>query len=412
MESFDFIESGIIFGLQTAKDLKQFRYPSADFATHGEAYTFIVRYFDDYGDVPSAEVLAENFPTLDTAAQTLDLGYAVDSFKKQLLYRQVVNTFQQNKSLLQDNPKRAYSLIMSGLNDIGIVYDEDVISYDKTAEARLQEWKDKRLVRMTDGGMLGIKTSLDTVNNTGVGWMPGELISVFARPAVGKTWFCVESAVEAAFNGVKTLLISTEMPEAQISLRADVIFANKMGYEFSHRALRNGEDIDEDKYREFLLQLNGRPLLICDHISGQTSMSIDALASLIRKHSPDFVVIDGSYLINSGAGRNKQAWEESHTLFYALKNLATSSNLSMMVSTQANRSAADVFTPPQPDQVAFGDALLRASDVLLSMCMVQNEPLRRIVQYQKYRDAESFANASVLDWNPDIGLVKEIYPDY
>ena len=242
--------------------------------------------------------------------------------------------------------------------------------------------------------------------------MPGELISVFARPAVGKTWFCVESAVEAAYNGVKTLLISTEMPEAQISLRADVIFANKMGYEFSHRALRNGEDIDEEKYKEFLLQLNGRPLLICDHISGQTSMTIDALASLIRKHSPDFVVIDGSYLINSGAGRNKQAWEESHTLFYALKNLATSSNLSMMVSTQANRAAADVFTPPQPDQVAFGDALLRASDVLLSMCMVQNEPLRRIVQYQKYRDAESFANASVLEWNPDIGLIKEMYPDY
>ncbi len=84
----------------------------------------------------------------------------------------------------------------------------------------------------------------------------------------------------------------------------------------------------------------------------------------------------------------------------------------MMVSTQANRAAADVFTPPQPDQVAFGDALLRASDVLLSMCMVQNEPLRRIVQYQKYRDAESFANASVLEWNPDIGLIKEMYPDY
>ena len=412
MESFDFIESGIVFGLQNAKALKQFKYSSNDFATHGDAYKFVIEYFDNYGDVPTPGILTENFPTLDTSAQTLDLEYAADIFKNQLLYRQIVGTFQQNKTLLQDNPKRAYSLITSGLNDIGIVYDEDVISYDKTAEARLQEWREKRLVRTTEGGLLGIKTSLDTINNTGVGWMPGELISVFARQSVGKTWFCIESAAEAAFNGVKTLLISTEMPEAQISLRTDVVFANKMGYEFSHRALRNGGEIDEDSYREFLLKLNGRPLLICDHISGQTSMTIESVATLVRKHSPEFVVIDGAYLINSGSGRNKQAWEESHTLFYALKNLATATNLSIMVSTQANRAAADIFTPPQADQVAFGDALLRASDVLLSLCRVQDDPMRRLLQYQKYRDAESFADLSTLEWNPDIGRIKEVHQDY
>ena len=105
MESFDFIESGIDFGLATGRDLRQFRHPSTDFATHGEAYTFLLKYFDDYGDVPVPEVLTENFPTLDTSAQTLDLEYSIDSFKKQVLYRQIINTFQQNKSILQENPK-------------------------------------------------------------------------------------------------------------------------------------------------------------------------------------------------------------------------------------------------------------------------------------------------------------------
>ena len=410
MESFDFIESGIVFGLEKARQLKQFKYSSNDFATHGDAYSFVISYFDQYGDVPSADVLVENFPTLDSSAQTLDLEYAIDSFKKQLLYRQIVGTFQQNKNLLQENPKKAYGLITSNLNDIGVVYDEDVISYDKKAEERLQEWREKRLVRRADG-LLGIKTSLDTINRTGVGWMPGELISIFARPAVGKTWFCVESAAEAAMNGVKTLLISTEMPEAQISLRADVVFAKKMGYEFSHRALRNGEPIDEEAYRKFLLELNGRPLLICDHISGQTSMTVDAIAGLVRKHTPDMVVIDGSYLISNGISK-RQAWEESHLLYYALKNLATSMNLVMMVSTQANRSAADLFQPPQAEHVAFGDALLRASDVLLSLCLVEGNPDRRLIEYQKYRDAESFANVSALDWNPDIGYFSEVHPDF
>ena len=40
MESFDFVESGIVFGLRDTKTIKQFRYIDKDFTTHGEAYNF------------------------------------------------------------------------------------------------------------------------------------------------------------------------------------------------------------------------------------------------------------------------------------------------------------------------------------------------------------------------------------
>ena len=99
-------------------------------------------------------------------------------------------------------------------------------------------------------------------------------------------------------------------------------------------------------------------------------------------------------------------------LFYGLKNLCLSTNTAMFVSTQATKDAADVFMPPQPDQVAFGDALLRAADVLLSLCRGQDDPMRRLLQYQKYRDAESFADLSTLEWNTDIGRIKKLKQDY
>ena len=201
------------------------------------------------------------------------------------------------------------------------------------------------------------------------------------------------------------------MPLSAISLRADVVFANLMGYNFSHRALRSGEQIDEDAYKAFLQELNGRPLLICDHIAGQNGITLGAIANLIRKHTPDFVVIDGVYLIQSG-NRRKQAWEESHALFYGLKNLCTSYDVSMLAATQANRDAADIFKPPEADQVAFGDALLRASDVVLSMSQIEDMPSRRLIQYQKYRDAEQFADTSVMHWDPDKGDIYELNPEY
>ena len=411
MESFDFIESGVVFGLDTGKALRQFRYSTKDFAIHGGAYDFVLRYFDNYGEFPTPEVLQENFPTLDPAAQTLQFDYTLDSFKRQVLYRQIVGVFQENKPLLQDDPKKAYASITTALNDVGVVYDEDVQPYGSGSLSRYEEWQARNAQRNIEGGILGMPTVFDTINQTGVGWLPGELISVFARPAVGKTWFLVHSAAVAAQQGYKTLLISTEMPLSAISLRADVVFANLMGYKFSHRALRGGEQIDENAYKKFLQELDGRPLLICDHISGQNGITLGAIANLIRKHSPDFVVIDGVYLIQSGGSR-RQAWEESHSLFYGLKNLCTSYDLSMLAATQANRDAADLFRPPQADQVAFGDALLRASDVVLSMCQIEDMPTRRLVQYQKYRDAETFADTSILQWNPDIGEIYEINPDY
>ena len=411
MESFEFIESGIVFGLESPKAILQFRYTTKDFAIHGDAYEFLLRHFDNYGEFPSPEILQENFPTLDPAAQTLQLEYTLDSFKRQVLYRQIVGVFQDNKPLLQDDPKKAYASITTALNDVCVVYDEDVVPYGSGALTRYEEWQARNAQRNIQGGILGMPTIFDAINKTGVGWLSGELISVFARPSIGKTWLLVHSAAVAASQGYKTLLISTEMPLSAISLRAAVIMANIMGYNFSHRALRSGEAIDENAYKTFLQELDGRPLLICDHIAGQNGITLSSIANLIRKHSPDFVVIDGVYLIQSGNGR-RQAWEESHALFYGLKNLCTSNDVSMLAATQANRDAADIYRPPQADQVAFGDALLSASDVVLSMCEVEDMPTRRLIQYQKYRDAESFVETSVMHWNPDIGEIYEVNPDY
>ena len=347
----------------------------------------------------------------DRSAQTLQFEYTLDSFKRQVLYRQIVGVFQENKPLLQDDPKKAYSAITTGLNDVGVVYDEDVSPYGSGSLSRYEEWQARNAQRNIQGGILGMPTVFETINKTGVGWLPGELISMFARPSIGKTWFLVHSAAVAAHKGYKTLLVSTEMPLSAISLRADVVFANLMGYNFSHRALRSGEQIDEDAYKAFLQELNGRPLLICDHIAGQSGITLGAIANLIRKHTPDFVVIDGVYLIQSGNGR-KQAWEESHALFYGLKNLCTSYDVSMLAATQANRDAADIFKPPEADQVAFGDAILRASHMVISMSQIDDMPTRTLIQYQKYRDAEQFADTSVMHWDPDKGDIYELNPEY
>ena len=159
--------------------------------------------------------------------------------------------------------------------------------------------------------------------------------------------------------------------------------------------------------KDFLSHNNRESLLICDHIPGQVGISQASIATLIRKYNPEFVVIDGVYLI-SGNNSKKAAWEQNHELFYGLKNLATSMDVPIMVTTQATRDASNMFTPPRADQVAFGDALIRAADAALAMCAIENDDNKRMVQFQKYRDGAIPKLTTVLDWDVDIGNINEL----
>ena len=141
MDNYDFIESGIIFALTDREAFRKFRYTSKDFSTHGDAFKFLTTYFDEYGHSPSTETLMANYPTLNDSASSLDLQYALNVFQDQVLFRNIVNTFQSNKGILQENPKQALAQINTDLNDISVIYDEDVIPYNQNSEMRLTDWK-------------------------------------------------------------------------------------------------------------------------------------------------------------------------------------------------------------------------------------------------------------------------------
>ena len=407
MPSYEYVESAIIANLDSKSNLRNFKFASKDFAKHGDAYSFVVKHFDKYGEFPSFDTLVENFPTLDKTAQSVNFDYAVQTFKDQVLTRKVTTTIQSQRDLVKTNPKQTIANIMVGLTDIEVDYDEDVESYDTGDLSRLEEYRERTKKREMGDGLMGIPSSFQTINSTGVGWMPGELVAMFARPTIGKTWMCVHSAAVAINEGFKTLLISTEMPSAAINMRLDVVLAKMMGYDLSHTALRRGDPLDEGMYTEFLTKSNSQSLLVCDHIAGQVGISTEAIAALIRKHQPEFVVIDGVYLVTTGDSR-KAIWEQSHSLFYGLKNLATSMNLPIMVTTQATRDAANMFTPPRADQVAFGDALIRAADVALAMCAVEDEDDMRLIQFQKYRDGELPQDITYMQWAVNNGNIKEL----
>ena len=406
MENFNFIESAVIFSLCDSGNFKNFTHSPKDFAEHGETYKFIQEYIDEYTEFPTAEILLEKFDTLKPDAQSINFNYALDEFSKQVMFRNIVSAFNSNQMILEDNPKKALGMIMDDLNDVEILHDEDVNQYDNGGLDRYEEWQRRSSIRKMGDGLIGIRTPFHLVNASGVGWQPGDLITAYARPTVGKTWLCCKLAADAVRSGHKTLLVSTEMPTSAIALRMDVLLGHSLNYKLSHSALRNGKEIDEGEYKRFLEEVNYKNLLVCDHISGEDSISLPSITNLVRKYSPDVLIIDGVYLIST-SDKNKAAWEQSHSLFYGLKTMALSTNTTVIASTQATRDASNMYNQPTAGQVAFGDALIRASDVAISMCMIEDEPQLREIMFQKYRDGDLGASTTEFIWDVDKGRIEE-----
>ena len=407
--SYNYVESGIILNISSYADLKKINVTPKHFAIFGEAFQFILDELDESRQVPSRSVLVAKYPELDqSTADAADVGFFSGQLKHQLMYRTAVQSATEWVPRIKgDNPQRAVESLIQELESVTATVDDDIEVYDSGSIDRLSEYSERVAQRKDRSlGMLGIPTPFKTLNRLGVGWMPGELYSLFARPTVGKSFMSVKVAAVAMKQGYKTLLISTEMPVKAMSMRMDAFLGKLLGYEFSLTKLRRGDEgIDEEQYREFLTAMDSRNILFPHHL-GFDALSVSTIRNLVRKYSPDLVVVDGVYLLSDDSTRAK--WEQNDNLFKGLKNIAMAHEIPVFCTTQAGREAVDLFKPPKLNQVANGDALVRASDIAFAMSKVEDADNQRYLYYMKQRDDVEIKDKSVLHWDVDIGDVREI----
>ena len=404
--NFAFTESGLIFSIKTPADLQKIKFSAKDFKHHGPAFAFLFEYIDQHETLPAPPLLKSKFVELDLGADgAATLEYFLTEFKKQLLYRKTVDAINTRSKKLLEKPDETLKDLVQELESLSAIVDDDVVVYDSGESTRATEYSDRVQLRKSKMGVVGIPTPFVSLNSRGVGWLPGDLVSMFARPTVGKSWMSVKCAAIGARAGYKTILVTSEMPTSQMSLRLDVVQGNMAGYRFSHKMLKRGDSgVDLVAYKKFLSESNKKSTLIVDHISDQ-AITVAGISSLVRKHNPSLVIVDGAYLF---FGDETQMWEKNNALFQGLKNLAVSKNIVVVASTQATRKAADLFKHPTEADIAFGDGLIRASDMAFSMCKVKSDDKLRSVLFHKIRDDEDISTVTLMKWNVDIGDISEL----
>jgi hypothetical protein len=405
--NFNFIESGVVFGIRNFQEVKKIHFKAKDFSLHGDAFTFVLDFFDDNNEAPPVSLVSSKFPDLDEDAIGTSFDYCLQEFSKEVLYLRAKEIIEDHASELHTDPSNAIAGIQAGLDDINFDLGSDVLVYDSGRTDRYDEYARRKSLRTSTKlkKVQGVITPFRTINRQGMGWMPGDVISLFAKTSVGKTWLTSMAAAIAVKYNHKTLYFSPEMTDDQMFLRFDVLLSNLHNYEFSHSALRRGEDINDEEYKEYLRKISKGNLLFFNSFTSDF-ITLETVVSEVRKHKPELLVIDGLDLLWESK-KNTAVWEKMVNLFAGLKQLSVSSGMATFVSTQALLRSDDLYEMPRLTEAAYGAALIRNSDTALTMCLSADYPGKHRIKIQKSRHDEIGFDDMILDWEVNVGRIRE-----
>jgi replicative DNA helicase len=187
--------------------------------------------------------------------------------------------------------------------------------------------------------LIGLDTGFADLNRITGGLHSGDLIIVAARPAMGKTAFCLNLALNAATRvQAKVALFSLEMPATQLSMR---MISSESDIDVSR--LRKGEleSFEWDKAAHAMGRLAEVPIFIEDSGVATIPSIRSKLKQLARQEDGiDLVVIDYLQLMSGATTAEKQnRVQEISGISRGLKLMAKEFNVPIIALSQLSRAA-------------------------------------------------------------------------
>lgn len=273
----------------------------------------------------------------DTAISPANSMSYIEIIKSKAHVRRLIETAQE---IVEEGFDGA-----SSLDEIMDKAERDILNV--TRDRKATEFRSSRQVvstvmqelvklRNSDTRITGIKTGYTDLDNMTNGFQRGDLIILAARPAMGKTAFALNLALNASFyNPGAIAIFSLEMPAEALMKR---ILSAKSAVESSK--LRSGFISDEEfnKLNEAANELMATKLFVDDSSNVKISEVFSKCRKLKSEHGLDMVVVDYLQLI-SGSGRgsdNRQ--QEISEISRSLKSLAREMKCPVIALSQLSRS--------------------------------------------------------------------------
>lgn len=290
---------------------------------------------DNINTIGGLEYLSEVVDSVITAA---NIDYYIDIVREKALRRKLIEVSTMITTSAFDEDTETNDIIDNAEKNIFNVTKarkagefKAISDVMKSTQAQIED------LAKNDKEITGIATGFYDFDKLTSGLHANELIILAARPAMGKTAFGVNIAVNAAINSKKNVaLFNLEMSAEQLAMR---MIAASGGIEQNKLKTGRLEHNDWKKVNEAISELSDTNLFIED-ASGITVSEIRAKCRRLAAQGPGLglVVIDYLQLIQGSARYAGNRQQEVSEISRSLKTMAMELKVPVIALAQLSRS--------------------------------------------------------------------------
>lgn len=274
--------------------------------------------------------LTANVPSAKNA-----VGYAKIVAEKAQLRRLIKAADEIREKSFEESEDAGYILDFAEQNIFEIAQKRQKNDYSHIKDVIMENVEMIDKAAGSDGDVTGIPSGFTEIDKITGGFQRSDLIILAARPAMGKSSFALNIALNAAKRGSKGIIIfNLEMPKDQLGQR---LLSMESNIELSN--IRKGKiEINDWQKINIAADILSKTSITIDDTPGITVMEMKNKCRRMKaEYGLDLVVVDYLQLMTS-EGRSESRQQEISKLSRYLKLLAREMDCPVLVLSQLSRA--------------------------------------------------------------------------
>ena len=209
--------------------------------------------------------------------------------------------------------------------------------------------------------LLGVPSGFADIDDLTLGWRPGKLVTIAARPGVGKSSFAGNVAAHAALAGHPTGIASLEMEKDELFARQLSSLARIDGHRLTGGYL---SDADWTRIATHIGALAEAPLFI-DETPAVSLVEIKSRARRLKaEHGLKLLIVDYLQLMRSSEKRENRTLEIA-SITGGLKALAKELKIPVLMLSQLSRDVERRGGKPRLSDLRDSGSIEQDSDIVI-----------------------------------------------
>jgi len=151
-----------------------------------KCFKYVYDFYSKYGKVPSIDLVEEEFKDLRIEYAKEPVDYYLDKMSENYVRVKGSQVLISSAREIVQSPMEGIEKLQTAIAELTL---EAVPTRDDLVEDTVEERKARYLRLKKAGGMDGMPTPWEVLNEATMGLHGGDFIAIVSRPGVGKTWF-------------------------------------------------------------------------------------------------------------------------------------------------------------------------------------------------------------------------------